>query len=90
MKNMIVLSGVLLLCSCADNTVRRRVKILSSRTIAIKSIDSLYTTGDTIYVDDDGLWVIQRAVVLSNHVCSDSSHVLCDGECDCDGMECNQ
>ena len=23
------------------------------------------------------------------HICSDTTHATCDGECTCDGMECN-
>jgi len=29
-------------------------------------------------------WHIKKPV----HVCSDPTHIMCDGECECDGMEC--
>ncbi len=27
--------------------------------------------------------------ILNTHVCIDSTHLRCDGECECDGMDCN-
>lgn len=89
MKNIIVfLTGVLFLFSCA-HTVKRRVKMLDDRTTVIRDLDPLHQTGDTIYVVNDILAIKTQGVVLSKHVCSDSSHIFCDGECECDGMECN-
>ena len=27
--------------------------------------------------------------IFSNHVCSDTTHITCDGNCECDGLGCN-
>lgn len=30
-----------------------------------------------------------KECVLPTHICDDSTHITCDGNCECDGMGCN-
>ena len=34
--------------------------------------------------------MLERKAAMYHHICSDSTHVECDGLCECDGMECKK
>lgn len=56
----------------------KKAIIISLLIVSILALDNISDNPDKPVFKED------------KHVCIDSTHILCDGKCECDGLGCNQ
>lgn len=94
---ILLLSGTILFSSCSSDkkekavvnrTVKAKCRYLFpelGREARILEIDKLFEPNDTVKVLGVSYVVIS---IEREHKCIDPTHITCDGNCECDGMEC--